>query len=101
MCIRDRENIPTALFHGGFGLLTHRQVKKPTYHLYEFFAHLTGELLYRADNLHVVRRDDGSVALLAWNYAYDDEGPDGDAPASRTITVSLPVGDGCVFVQRR
>jgi len=107
----EEENIPTALFHGGFGLLTHQQVKKPTYHLYEFFAHLTGELLYRDDNLHVVRRDDGSVALLAWNYAYDDlawnyaydddKGPDGDAPASRTLTVSLPVGDGRVFVQRR
>ena len=97
----EEENIPTTLFHGGFGLLTHQQVKKPTYHLYEFFAHLTGELLHRDDNLHVVRRDDGSVALLAWNYAYDDEVHDGGAPASRTITVSLPVGDANVFVKRR
>jgi len=96
----EEEDIPTALFHGGFGLLTHQQVKKPTYHLFEFFAHLTGELLYRDDHLHVVRRDDGAVALLAWNYAYDD-GPDDGACASRTITVSLPVADGPVFVQRR
>jgi xylan 1,4-beta-xylosidase len=97
----EEENIPTTLFHGGFGLLTHQQVKKPTYHLYEFFAHLTGELLYRDDNLHVVRRDDGSVALLAWNYVYDDEMHDGGAPESRTVTVSLPVGDVNVFVKRR
>jgi len=97
----EEENIPTTLFHGGFGLLTHQQVKKPTYHLYEFFAHLTGELLHRDDNLHVVRRDDGSVALLAWNYVYDDEVHDGGAPASRTVTVSLPVGDANVFVKRR
>jgi xylan 1,4-beta-xylosidase len=97
----EEENIPTALFHGGFGLLTHQQVKKPTYHLYEFFAHLRGELLYRGDNLHVVRRDDGSLALLAWNYVYDDEGTDGVPPADRCLTVSLPVGDRAVFVQRR
>jgi len=97
----EEENIPTALFHGGFGLLTHQQVKKPTYHLYEFFAHLRGELLYRGDNLHVVRRDDGSVALLAWNYVYDDEGSDGVTPADRCLTVSLPVGDEDMFVQRR
>ena len=96
----EEENIPTALFHGGFGLLTHQQVKKPTYHLYEFFAHLTGELLHRDDNLHVVRRDDGSVALLAWNCAYDDEMPDGGTSASRTIAVSVPVGEANVFVKR-
>jgi len=46
-----------------------------------------------------VRRDDGSVALLAWNYVYDDDAPDGGVPAS--VTVSLPVGDANVFVQRR
>jgi xylan 1,4-beta-xylosidase len=95
----EEENIPTTLFHGGFGLLAHHQIKKPTYHLFEFFAHLTGELLYRDDNLHVVRRDDGSVALLAWNYVYDDDASDGGVPAS--VTVSLPVGDANVFVQRR
>lgn len=96
----EEENIPTALFHGGFGLLTHHQVRKPTYHLYEFFAHLTGELLHRDDNLHVVRRDDGSVALLAWNCVYDDELPD-ETPDSRTLSVSLPVGEVNVFVKRR
>ena len=102
----EEENIPTALFHGGFGLLTHHQVKKPTYHLFEFFAHLTGERLYRDDHLHVVRRDDGSVALLAWNCVYDDDGPGEDdgpdgAAAGRTITVSLPVAGGDVFAHRR
>lgn len=97
----EEENIPTALFHGGFGLLTHHQIKKPTYHLYEFFAHLTGELLFRDDHQHVVRRDDGSLALLAWNPRYDDDVSDGGIPESRTISVSVPVGEREIFVMRR
>jgi xylan 1,4-beta-xylosidase len=97
----EEENIPTSLFHGGFGLLTHHQVKKPTYHLFEFFAHLSGERLYRDDHLHVVRRDDGSIALLAWNCVYDDDGPGDGAAAVRTVTVSLPVAGSDVFAQRR
>jgi xylan 1,4-beta-xylosidase len=40
------------------------------------------------------------VALLAWNCVYDDEPSDG-ASAGRTLTVSVPVGQGCVFVKRR
>ncbi|GDY78761.1 hypothetical protein SAV31267_082460 [Streptomyces avermitilis] len=36
----EESGVPTALFHGGFGLLTHRQVKKPTYHLYAFMARM-------------------------------------------------------------
>ncbi len=36
----EETGIPTALFHGGFGLLTHRQIRKPTYHLYAFMARM-------------------------------------------------------------
>ena len=36
----EEADIPTSLFHGGFGLLTHRQLRKPTYHLYAFMARM-------------------------------------------------------------
>lgn len=35
---------------------------------------LSGELPHRDDNLHVVRRGDGSAAGLAWKGAYHDDG---------------------------
>ena len=43
----EEVGIPTALFHGGFGLLTHRQIKKPTYHLYAFLARMGDQILAR------------------------------------------------------
>ena len=58
--------VPTSLFHGGFGLLTHRQIKKPTYHLYAFMARMGDQVLARGAD-HLVTRDaDGRVTVLAW-----------------------------------
>lgn len=58
--------VPTSLFHGGFGLLTHRQIKKPTYHLYAFLARMGDQVLARGDD-HLVTRDAGGrVTVLAW-----------------------------------
>ncbi|WP_406070260.1 GH39 family glycosyl hydrolase [Micromonospora sp. NBC_01638] len=62
----EEAGIPTALFHGGFGLLTHRQIKKPTYHLYAFMARLGDEVLARGDDHLVTRHVDGRIAVLAW-----------------------------------
>lgn len=62
----EEVGVPTALFHGGFGLLTHRQIKKPTYHLYAFMARLGGDVLARGDDHLVTRHRDGRIAVLAW-----------------------------------
>ncbi|MFJ8687764.1 GH39 family glycosyl hydrolase [Micromonospora wenchangensis] len=62
----EEVGVPTALFHGGFGLLTHRQIKKPTYHLYAFLARLGGDVLARGADHLVTRHPDGRVAILAW-----------------------------------
>jgi xylan 1,4-beta-xylosidase len=62
----EETGVPTSLFHGGFGLLTHRQVKKPTYHLYAFMARMGEEVLARGDDHLVTRHADGRVAVLAW-----------------------------------
>ncbi|MEO3747678.1 xylan 1,4-beta-xylosidase [Plantactinospora sp. B5E13] len=85
----EEVGIPTALFHGGFGLLTHRQVKKPTYHLYAFMARLGDEILARGSD-HLVTRDrDGRVTVLAWA-PVDVTGRD---PVDRhELRLSIPVG---------
>ncbi|WP_327000839.1 xylan 1,4-beta-xylosidase [Dactylosporangium sp. NBC_01737] len=62
----EEAGVPTALFHGGFGLLTHRQLKKPTYHLYAFMARMGDQVLGRGPD-HLVTRDAaGRVTVLAW-----------------------------------
>jgi xylan 1,4-beta-xylosidase len=62
----EEEGVPTTLFHGGFGLLTHRQIKKPTYHLYAFLARMGDQVLARGPD-HLVTRDaTGRVTVLAW-----------------------------------
>ncbi|MFY1670301.1 GH39 family glycosyl hydrolase [Plantactinospora sp. WMMB334] len=85
----EEVGIPTSLFHGGFGLLTHRQIKKPTYHLYAFFARLGDEVLARGAD-HLVTRDAaGRIAVLAW--APVDV--TGGTPVDRhRVTLSIPVG---------
>src|SRR4029450_5514743 len=62
----EEVGVPTSLFHGGFGLLTHRQIRKPTYHLYAFMARMGDEILARGAD-HLVTRDaNGRVTGLAW-----------------------------------
>ena len=93
----EEVGIPTSLFHGGFGLLTHRQIKKPTYHLYAFLARMGEQLLARgADHLVTRDADGGRVAVLAW-------APVGHAEHALRLSIPLggPAGTGSAFLLRR
>jgi xylan 1,4-beta-xylosidase len=80
----EEAGVPDSLFHGGFGLLTHRQIKKPTYHLYAFMARMGEYVLSRGPD-HLVTRDAaGRIAVLAW------------APVDVTLAGHEPAGDGHV-----
>ncbi|MCT2908420.1 xylan 1,4-beta-xylosidase [Schleiferilactobacillus harbinensis] len=61
--------IPASFLHGGFGLLTYGQIKKPTYYLYQFFAQLSDQELYKDDTMHVARGKHGDIVIIAWNSA--------------------------------
>lgn len=62
----EEAGIPTTLYHGGFGLLTHGLVPKPTYHLYAFMARLGQRILARGTD-HIATADDrGVISVLAW-----------------------------------
>ncbi|MEU4570181.1 xylan 1,4-beta-xylosidase [Micromonospora sp. NPDC023956] len=86
----EEEGVPTALFHGGFGLLTHRQIKKPTYHLYAFMARLGAEILARGPDHLVTRDTDGRVAVLAWA-PVDVTGRE-PVPDRHPLALSIPLG---------
>ncbi|GAB2868492.1 cellulase family glycosylhydrolase [Streptomyces deserti] len=94
----EETGVPTALFHGGFGLLTHRQVRKPTYHLYAFMARMGEERLTRGDDHLVTRHPDGRVTVLAW--APVDPTGRTPGPDRHTLRLTLPVSGGEVFVRR-
>lgn len=87
----EEAGVPTSLFHGGFGLLTHRQIKKPTFHLYAFMARMGEEVLARGEDHLVCRTADGRVTVLAWA-PVDVAG--GEAVAGHRVRLSVPVGAG-------
>jgi xylan 1,4-beta-xylosidase len=86
----EEEGVPAAPFHGGFGLLTHRQIKKPIYHVYAFMARMGDEVLARGADHLVTRTATGTVTVLAWapvdvtNYAA--------AMGGHTLSLSIPLG---------
>jgi xylan 1,4-beta-xylosidase len=96
----EETGVPTRLFHGGFGLLTHGQIRKPTYHLYAFMARMGPDVLARGED-HLVTRDaDGRITVLAW--APVDVSGHGPSPAGHTVALSIPVTaqDGSAFLLR-
>jgi xylan 1,4-beta-xylosidase len=87
----EEQGVPTSIFHGGFGMLTHRQLKKPVYHLYSFMARMGDAVLARGDD-HLVTRDDasGRVTVLAWQPVGGSDDP--VEPERHEVALSLPVG---------
>ena len=86
----EEEGVPTTLFHGGFGLLTHRQVKKPTYHLYAFMARLGDQVLARGPD-HLVTRRRHRPGHRAGLGAGGRHRPRPGRPAAH-LRLSVPVG---------
>jgi xylan 1,4-beta-xylosidase len=94
----EEEGVPAALFHGGFGLLTHRQIKKPTFHLYAFLARMADRVLARGPD-HLVTTDDaGRVTVLAWSPV--DHTDLTASPARHTLRLSVPVAAAAAFLLR-
>ena len=88
----EEQNVPTTFFHGGFGLLTHRQVRKPTYHLYAFLARMGRHVLARGDDHLVTRDGEGRVTVLAWAPVdVTGDGSGGPAAGGSTVRLSVPV----------
>ncbi|ACZ31677.1 Xylan 1,4-beta-xylosidase [Xylanimonas cellulosilytica DSM 15894] len=85
----EEQGVPAAIFHGGFGLLTHRQIKKPTYHLYAFMARLGTQVLARGDDHLVTRHDDGRITVLAWQPVGGTDDP--TEPDTHTLRLSIPL----------
>ena len=103
-------------FHGGFGLMNMHGIRKPAWHAYRFLNLLGDEVADRQEESIVTRKADGSVQLLAWNYARDLRTappravyPDHDAARAigrmgdpRTLSMTLTgLKPGAVFTLER
>ncbi|PWD51304.1 xylan 1,4-beta-xylosidase [Serinibacter arcticus] len=93
----EEVGIPTAPFHGGFGLLGHRQVRKPVFHLYAFAAALGADVLARGGDHLVTRHPDGRIAALLWQPL----DPTRVAEAGHTVRLDLSVAAPQVHVSER
>ncbi|HEX6867800.1 MAG TPA: hypothetical protein VF119_03295, partial [Candidatus Limnocylindrales bacterium] len=96
--IRAELGVPTALFHGGFGLLTIGNLRKP-----RFWAIAILEMLGRDEVSATVdgdgagsmveawasRDDDGRIAIAVWNGTLDQSKADGDSDLDRAVSLRI------------
>nr|WP_157554588.1 xylan 1,4-beta-xylosidase [Herbidospora sakaeratensis] len=93
---------PPRLFHGGFGLLSVGNLRKPRWWALELANRLGEEELVAkvegdAGGVEVwaARRPDGTVGILLWNGTLNQAKADGDPDLSRTVTVTVDdLGEG-------
>lgn len=82
----EEMGIPFTPFHGGFGLVANGCIPKPTFWSFAFFKQLQGKCLLRNKESVAVRREDGTVAGVAWNLGQETHG-------DTSLTFTLP-GEG-------
>ncbi|RMI04979.1 GH39 family glycosyl hydrolase [Cellulomonas triticagri] len=95
----EEEGVPTAPLHGGFGLLGHRQLRKPVFHLYAFAARLGTDVLARGDDHLVTRHPDGRVSALLWQPLDGTTVPEGGHRVRLDLPAAL-VGPDAVVTER-
>ena len=88
-------DVPRSQFHGGFGLIAFHGIPKPTFHVFKFFKCAEGDILFRDEKTLVTRKDDGAIAVLAWNEVMDK----GDG-FERDLEIQIPVKYNSVLIKR-
>ncbi len=62
--IFEEWGVPFAPFHGGFGMVANRGIRKPTFYAFKFFKQLSGKCLLKEDKVIVCKKDNGFNGLL-------------------------------------
>lgn len=63
----EEMGVPFTPFHGGFGLVADKGIPKPTYWTFLFYKSLKGQCVYRDENLVIIKKENGTLAGIAWN----------------------------------
>ncbi|SDM38492.1 GH39 family glycosyl hydrolase [Nonomuraea jiangxiensis] len=92
---------PPRLFHGGFGLLTVGNLRKPRFHALTLAARLgDAELAATLDGdvggveVWAARHDDGRIGVLVWNGTLNHAQAAGAPELARTVTLTVDGLDG-------
>ncbi|MEV1174037.1 hypothetical protein [Nonomuraea sp. NPDC049784] len=92
---------PPRLFHGGFGLLTVGNLRKPRFHALALAARLGhAELAATLDGdvagveAWAARHDDGRIGVLVWNGTLNHAQAAGAPELTRTVTLNIDGLDG-------
>ncbi|MFP4385526.1 MAG: GH39 family glycosyl hydrolase [Spirochaetia bacterium] len=92
----EENNISSAPFHGGFGLVTEDGIRKPTFYTFAFAAELGTEVVYRSDTVLVTTDPEGGITALCYNLALDTE----DAEEKELLfEVQVPWREAAVLVR--
>lgn len=80
----EEQGVPNSLFHGGFGMVAHGNIPKPTFWTFYFYKQLKRfgqDCVYRDDKAVIVKNDTGYAGIL-WNIDEED--------ATRELALQLP-----------
>jgi xylan 1,4-beta-xylosidase len=100
---------PPELFHGGFGLLSVGNLRKPRFWALALLAGLgrsrlpvsvTGDGAGGLVEALAARHDDGRTGILAWNLTLDQSKIGGDALLDRLVRVRVSVPSGACYTVR-
>ena len=100
---------PPELFHGGFGLLSVGNLRKPRYWALALLARLgrsrlpvtlSGDGAGGLVEALAARHDDGRIGILAWNVTLDQSKIGGDALLDRRIQIRVSVRPKMSFTVR-
>jgi xylan 1,4-beta-xylosidase len=100
---------PPELFHGGFGLLSVGNLRKPRYWALALLARLgrarlpvtvSGDGAGGLVEALAARHDDGRIAVLAWNVTLDQSKIAGDPLLDRRMRIRVSVRPGTAYMVR-
>ncbi len=80
----EEHGVPFSLFHGGFGLVAHGCIPKPTFWTFAFYKRLqdaTKECVYKEKNAVIVSTPEGGYRAIFWNLGEEEMTFDVKLPA--------------------
>jgi len=79
--IFEENRLGDNLFHGGFGLISTNNLKKPSYYGYWFLGKMGDNLIEKGDNYFITKKNN-KLQILMWNYChYNQKFSKGDRSA--------------------
>ena len=97
---------PAELFHGGFGLLSVGNLRKPRFWALAMLSRLgsaelevgvSGDGAYGLAEALAARDGDGRIGVLAWNSSLDQHSRRGDPLLEREVQVRIDTGPGISY----